>query len=1276
MRNPMRVGAVLSALVLVLSLPTDAANPASGTLTPDGEPITFTSGPFAASNPTPVPTVDSGPRCNTTTNPCDSFELTVELPAGFAAANPEAHVKITTSWTPASADVDLWVYPGGTTTTDGSDAGIAPGGASSAMPETVTLPLTADLTKTYTLKIVPFAATGVSPTTTIELIVPPPPPPDEDGDGVTDADDLCPGTPANTSVDTQGCPLPAGNPETCTIPGLTLLTDAAGDTENGVTGTDLLSFQLAQPPQVPAGDRLEDQLLAFRINVDEGAAPDPTLAWFVTFQSPTGSIQGVRMTGDAAGAPVFTSYFVSEDTDGERMGQFVQSSKPAEPSSSFDAATGAITIVVKAVDLGFTAPGQQLKDFNAGVITIIDTPVASGSSVEDGMPNNDLSRSTVSYTLHDNTVCGGPRLKPVSGESQLPPSGLPPRFYDFQSPTGLADSAGEPTIGYNPASKNAMFIAGLEVDRITFAENGAPIGLVDAAGDPLPEACEPLWQDKSYAGAVNTLDPILETEQNSGRTFQSSLSGANSIFAFSDDDGDTWIPAQAGPPNGGVDHQTVGVGPWAPGAKPPTATEDYAVYYCSQSIAAAFCSRSDNGGVSFGPGINFRDTLTDCNNTLGGLHGHVQVARNDGTVYVPFGNCGDKVGMGVSTDSGITWEVTTIPQSAPGDDPGMGIANDGTAYMCYAEGSSGPFASKSTDRGQSWTGHYNLGASEGIKSAVFVTAVAGDGDRAACAFLGTKDPGNAEAEDFEGVWYPYVSVTYDGGESWHTVNVSPNDPVQGWGGICLSGVSCGGNRNLLDFNDIIMDDQGRLLFGYADGCRGACVTDPTKNTFSDNGVVARQSGGRTLLSAFDGIAQFNAAAPVTPGAACALQDLSLRTAFETRVAWKAPDDGGSEILNYKLFRSLSASGPFDFIADAGKKTSLIDPTADPTVPVYYYQVIAENAQGAAPASNVIELAVTVPEVETSCTLPGITVAREPSPGHCAQNGCTPQTDVQSLHVAELPGSPDDVVITIKVASLDPAPAPGTFWFVLTKKQTGENLYVAMETESGSPRFVYGTYAVGTLTTFTPEGDLPEGSSWETNGAIHLVVPRALFGGLDTGDVIPSLEVRTRTGDSSTPSNDVVGPGDYTVRGTRICLANTPPVAVLTANPQVGSRAPLTVTFDGTGSYDNDLQVPDSIRTWVISFGDGTGATAEAAAGETPVWQHTYTAAGVYSARLRVTDSRGLQSENPAEKVISIEVPGGGASGDGVGNNRLGGALAPTALLLLGALALLRRRRDK
>ena len=75
-------------------------------------------------------------------------------------------------------------------------------------------------------------------------------------------------------------------------------------------------------------------------------------------------------------------------------------------------------------------------------------------------------------------------------------------------------------------------------------------------------------------------------------------------------------------------------------------------------------------------------------------------------------------------------------------------------------------------------------------------------------------------------------------------------------------------------------------------------------------------------------------------------------------------------------------------------------------------------------------------------------------------------------------------------------------------------------------------------------------------------------------------------------------------------SNQPPVASATATPASGI-APLTVAFDGRGSSDPD----GSIVNYAWTFGDG--ATA---AGSTT--NHTYQAAGNYSARLTVTDNQG------------------------------------------------------
>jgi hypothetical protein len=85
---------------------------------------------------------------------------------------------------------------------------------------------------------------------------------------------------------------------------------------------------------------------------------------------------------------------------------------------------------------------------------------------------------------------------------------------------------------------------------------------------------------------------------------------------------------------------------------------------------------------------------------------------------------------------------------------------------------------------------------------------------------------------------------------------------------------------------------------------------------------------------------------------------------------------------------------------------------------------------------------------------------------------------------------------------------------------------------------------------------------------------------------------------------------------RIQYANNPPNAVATANPTSGP-VPLTVQFNGSGSSDPD---GDALSyAWDL---DGDGAYDDSTAVNP---SFTYTAAGTYTARLRVTDARGASS---------------------------------------------------
>jgi glucose/arabinose dehydrogenase len=92
--------------------------------------------------------------------------------------------------------------------------------------------------------------------------------------------------------------------------------------------------------------------------------------------------------------------------------------------------------------------------------------------------------------------------------------------------------------------------------------------------------------------------------------------------------------------------------------------------------------------------------------------------------------------------------------------------------------------------------------------------------------------------------------------------------------------------------------------------------------------------------------------------------------------------------------------------------------------------------------------------------------------------------------------------------------------------------------------------------------------------------------------------------------------------------NTPPQAVASANPTSGPP-PLTVQFTGSGSSDPD---GDAITyAWDL---DGDGAYDDSTLANP---SFTYTTAGTYQARLRVTDARGASSLS-APVVITV---GGG-----------------------------------
>ncbi|HEU0129757.1 MAG TPA: sialidase family protein [Mycobacteriales bacterium] len=422
----------------------------------------------------------------------------------------------------------------------------------------------------------------------------------------------------------------------------------------------------------------------------------------------------------------------------------------------------------------------------------------------------------------------------------------PATFRSYVAPDGLGDQAGEPTLGVDPRTGDVLYLALLETLRVSGLGSGAET-----------------WRDVAPLHTkVQTQDPILETDPVTGRTWVSQLDLACSRIAYTDDAGATWTPSLVGCAPGALfDHQTVGSGPWvAGGTLAGQASYPRAVYYCSHDGFDSKCGTSLDGGSTFLPA-----RITHTSDVCASNSGHLKTGP-DGTAYLPPTYCGidfppvvtpKYAGLVVSEDNGLSWALRPVPGSTVGNagHPSLGVGSDGTVYYGWG-GAAGPgygppYAAVSTTRGRTWTAPVRLGQEFGIVNTRFVTTVAGDGDRAVVAYLGSATPGNADDASFTGEWHEYVSFTYDRGATWHTVDATPGAPVQ-VGAVCLLGsLDCkDGSRNLYDFQDVVIDRQGRVLVALADGCPGTTCTTTAPRL--QKATIVRQETGRGLLAAFDG----------------------------------------------------------------------------------------------------------------------------------------------------------------------------------------------------------------------------------------------------------------------------------------------------------------------------------------------------------------------------------------------------------------------------------------
>jgi len=185
-----------------------------------------------------------------------------------------------------------------------------------------------------------------------------------------------------------------------------------------------------------------------------------------------------------------------------------------------------------------------------------------------------------------------------------------------------------------------------------------------------------------------------------------------------------------------------------------------------------------------------------------------------------------------------------------------------------------------------------------------------------------------------------------------------------------------------------------------------------------------------------------------------------------------------------------------------------------------------------------------------------------------------------------------------------------------------------------PLYDIGAYEYKGARAVTPVASF---TAYPTQGASPLLVSFDASASYDPDGSITSYKWEFGdggTGSGATTNHTYEKGGTFTAKltvtdnanqsssSTKTISAGSPPVASFVASPTAG-RAPLTVNFDASSSYDPD----GTIVSYSWNFGDGTSGTGK-------IVSHTYTKEGTFTATLTVKDDISLEGKTSQEIKIS------------------------------------------
>ena len=311
---------------------------------------------------------------------------------------------------------------------------------------------------------------------------------------------------------------------------------------------------------------------------------------------------------------------------------------------------------------------------------------------------------------------------------------------------------------------------------------------------------------------------------------------------WSDDEGGSWFGPSVATGWSVQDHQTIASSPYPALAHPTTW-----VFCVNGNYPYPVCSASNDGGLTWGPELP--GTPSDCES--GGLTGHM-VGSNNGNFYRGHRGCNGGEGYSIyrSVDGGISWSEHPLPTESSGtaetwnfEEAQVFADEEDNVHAMWMGLDNMPYYSYSTDEAETWSNPLMIAPPIGLNGTGFPVIAAGGSGQVAMGYIGTYNGGDT--------WNGYLSVIQDAFSDQVMITTvqlnGHDDPLENNFQAC-GYERCGGFG---DFNDIIVDQHGRVWFGLAHnvageiGIFGTLAEGP--NLRGTGGLIPIPLGGNSTL---------------------------------------------------------------------------------------------------------------------------------------------------------------------------------------------------------------------------------------------------------------------------------------------------------------------------------------------------------------------------------------------------------------------------------------------